>query len=74
MALLAWAAVVVSAFVVVILRAQQATAGATVSLPLVAAQLCMVAMIVAAPIMGASAILTSRGLLRSPARGVQVPR
>jgi Zn-dependent protease with chaperone function len=67
-ALLAWATVVVAAVLVVALRTEQATAHATVSLPLVAAQLCMVAMAVAPLLVGAAALLGSRRLLRR-ARG-----
>jgi Zn-dependent protease with chaperone function len=63
-ALLAWAAVVVVALFVVALRTAQATAHATVSLPLVAAQLCMVVMAVAPLVVGAAALLGSRRLLR----------
>jgi Zn-dependent protease with chaperone function len=65
-ALLAWATVVVVAFLVVALRTEQATAHATVSLPLVAAQLCMVAMAVAPLVVGAGALLGARRLLRRP--------
>jgi hypothetical protein len=63
LALLAWAAVVVLALVVVALRTEQATAHAAVSLPLVAAQLCMVAMAAAPLAFGAGALLASRRLL-----------
>jgi Zn-dependent protease with chaperone function len=62
-ALLAWAAVVVLALVAVAVRAEQATAHATVSLPLVAAQLCMLTMAVAPVMLGAAALLGSRRVL-----------
>ena len=63
LALLAWATVVVLALVVVALRIEQATAHAAVSLPLVAAQLCMVAMAAAPLAVGGGALLASRRLL-----------
>jgi Zn-dependent protease with chaperone function len=65
-ALLAWAAVVVGALVAVAVRADQATAHATVSLPLVAAQLCMLTMAVAPVMLGAAAVLGSRRLFARP--------
>jgi len=68
LALLAWSAVVILALVVVALRTEQATAHATVSLPLVAAQLCMVAMAAAPLALGGAALLASRRLLVRPRR------
>jgi Zn-dependent protease with chaperone function len=65
-ALLAWAAVVVLALVAVAVRAEQATAHASVSLPLVAAQLCMFTMAVAPVMLGAAVVLGSRRLLARP--------
>lgn len=59
-ALLGWATVIVAASVIVALRVDQATAHATVSLPLVAAQLCMVAMAALPLIAGAAALLGAR--------------
>jgi Zn-dependent protease with chaperone function len=59
-ALLAWAAVVTVALVVVAVRTEQATAHATLSLPLVAAQLCMLTMAVAPVVVGAIVVLGSR--------------
>jgi beta-lactamase regulating signal transducer with metallopeptidase domain len=63
-ALLAWAMVVVLALVIVAVRTAQATAHAAVSLPLIAAELCMVAMAVAPLAVGAAALLGSRRILR----------
>lgn len=59
LALLAWSVVVVLALLVITLRVQGATAHAAMSLPLVAAQLCMAAMAVGPPLAGASALLAS---------------
>jgi Zn-dependent protease with chaperone function len=63
LALLAWAAVVIVALVAVAVRTEQATAHGAVSLPLVAAQLCMLAMAVAPVMLGAIVVLGSRRLL-----------
>jgi Zn-dependent protease with chaperone function len=63
LALLAWAAVVILMLVVIAVRTEQATAHAAVSLPLVAAQLCMVTMAVAPVLLGAIMVLGSRRLL-----------
>lgn len=63
LALLAWALVVVVAIVIVALRTAQATRQMTVNLPLVASELCMVAMAVAPLAAGAGALLASRRLL-----------
>lgn len=64
-ALLAWALVVVAAIVVVAWRVGEATTHMAVDLPLVASQLCMVAMAVVPLVVGASALLGSRRLLCS---------
>jgi Zn-dependent protease with chaperone function len=64
LALLAWAIVAVLALVIVALRTAQATVHAAVSLPLIAAQLCMVAMAVTPLAAGAAALLASRRVLR----------
>ncbi len=63
-ALLAWTAVVIGAIVVVALRVADATAHTTLNLPLLAAQLCMVSMAVGPLMIGASALLASKRLLR----------
>jgi Zn-dependent protease with chaperone function len=68
LALLAWAAVVILALVAVAIRAEQATAHAAISLPLVAAQLCMLTMAVAPVVLGAALVLGSRRLLARPKR------
>jgi hypothetical protein len=68
LALLAWAAVVILALVAVAIRAEQATAHAAISLPLVAAQLCMLTMAVAPVMLGAALVLGSRRLLARPKR------
>jgi Zn-dependent protease with chaperone function len=62
-ALLAWAVVVVGALVVVALRTADATAHTAMSLPLMAAQLCMLTMAVVPPLLGAGALLGSRRLV-----------
>ena len=67
-ALLAWAAVVVIALVVVAMRADDATAHTAISLPLLAAQLCMVAMAVGPLVVGASAVLASRRFFTAASR------
>lgn len=65
LALLAWAMVAVLALVVVALRTAAATDAGMVSLPLVAAQLCMVAMAVLPVMAGAGALLGSRRLVQA---------
>jgi len=65
LALLAWAIVVVGAIVLVAVRTAQASQAMTVNLPLLAAQLCMVAMAVIPLIAGAGVVLASRRLLLS---------
>jgi Mn2+/Fe2+ NRAMP family transporter len=66
-ALLVWAIVAVLAISVVTLRTAQATDHAMVSLPLVAAQLCMV-MMAALPLAAGSAVLLGALRLRSAQR------
>jgi Zn-dependent protease with chaperone function len=68
LALLAWAAVVVVALVVVAVRTDHATAHTAVSLPLVAAQLCMLTMAVAPVMLGAAVVLGSRRVLARATR------
>jgi Zn-dependent protease with chaperone function len=63
LALLAWTLVIVGALVAVAWRMTEATAHATVSLPLLAAQLCMVAMAAVPLAVGASALLAGRRLV-----------
>jgi Zn-dependent protease with chaperone function len=63
LALLAWAVVVILALVVVAVRTEQATTHAAISLPLVAAQLCMLTMAVAPVMLGAAVVLGSRRVL-----------
>ncbi len=65
LALLAWATVVVGALLVVALRTEQATAHSEVSLPLVAAQLCMLAMAIVPLLLGAAGLLGSRRAVRA---------
>jgi len=67
-ALLAWAIVVVGAIVVVALRTAQAAHAMTINLPLLASQLCMIAMAVVPLVGGAAALLGSRRLLLGRAR------
>lgn len=66
LALIAWALVVLTAVAVVALRLESAMGGATLSLPLVAARLCMVAMAVVPLVLGAGAVLGVRRLTRRP--------
>jgi Zn-dependent protease with chaperone function len=61
--LLAWALVTVVALAIVALRARQASAHSMVDLPMIASQLCMVAMAAVPLIAGAGALLSSRRLL-----------
>lgn len=63
LALLAWSLVVVVAIVVVAFRTAEATAQMTVSLPLLASELCMVTMAAVPLVIGAGAVLASRQLL-----------
>jgi Zn-dependent protease with chaperone function len=63
LALLGWAAVVVVALVAIAVRAEQATAHASISLPLLAAQLCMLTMAVVPVVLGATTVLGARRLL-----------
>jgi Zn-dependent protease with chaperone function len=62
-ALLAWALVVLTAVAVVALRLHAASATTALSVPMVAAQLCMVAMAVVPLVAGAVAVLAGRRLL-----------
>lgn len=63
LALLAWSVVVIGAVVTVALRTAEATADMTLDLPLLAAQLCMLAMAVLPLLFGAAALLGTRRLL-----------
>lgn len=65
LALLAWAIVVVVALTVLALRIERLSVDGAVSLPLVAAQLCMLAMAVVPLLAGAAAVLTARQTVRT---------
>ncbi len=62
--LLACAGVVVGALVVVAVRTEQATAHAPVSLPLIAAQMCMLVMVVVPLVLGSAGLLSARRAVR----------
>ncbi|MGI9096991.1 MAG: M56 family metallopeptidase [Solirubrobacteraceae bacterium] len=68
LALIAWAVVVLTAVAVIALRLEAAEGMSPLSVPLFAAELCMVAMAVAPLVVGAGALLGGRVLLTRRAR------